>query len=105
MSERTGAGLSRNTLILIAGSVVQTVIGLVTVPIYLSVVGVERFGAWVIASLVIVYFQLLDRGLNAAIQNEVARLDSGAGRGRGTAIWNAVWRDGVLGGEEGLEAV
>jgi O-antigen/teichoic acid export membrane protein len=102
MSERVASGLSRNTLILGAGSVVQIVIGLVTVPMYLSVVGTERFGAWVIASLVIVYFTLLDRGLNAAVQNEVARLAPDAVSARSTAIWTAVWLNAIVGVAAGI---
>jgi O-antigen/teichoic acid export membrane protein len=76
-------------VILTIGTVVQTVIALVTVPLYLSQLGQERYGVWVIAGLVIAYFGLLDRALGTAVQKEVA---GGAleDRDRSTIVWTAV---------------
>jgi O-antigen/teichoic acid export membrane protein len=89
--------MRRNTVILIAGTVVPTVIGLVTVPAYLSVLGAERFGVFVIVGLVIGYFALLDRGLNAAVQNEVARLNPEAADARAAMVWTGVALNAVIG--------
>jgi O-antigen/teichoic acid export membrane protein len=97
MSASHGAGMRRNTLILIVGTLIPTVIGLITVPAYLSVIGQARFGVYVIVGLVIAYFALLDRGLNAAVQNEVARLDSKAADTRAGVIWTAVALNAVVG--------
>jgi O-antigen/teichoic acid export membrane protein len=97
MTTRHDAGMRRNTVILIAGTLVSTVIGLATVPAYLSVLGQERFGVYVIVGLVIAYFAIIDRGLNAAVQNEVARLDRGAADARAAVVWTAVALNAVIG--------
>jgi O-antigen/teichoic acid export membrane protein len=97
MSVGHGAGMRRNTVILIAGTLVPTLIGLATVPAYLSVIGQARFGVYVIVGLVIAYFALLDRGLNAAVQNEVARLDPEAADARAAVVWTAVALNAVIG--------
>jgi O-antigen/teichoic acid export membrane protein len=97
MTAGHGAGMRRNTVILIVGTLVPTVIGLVTVPAYLSVIGQARFGVYVIVGLVIAYFALLDRGLNAAVQNEVARLDPKAADARAAVVWAAVVLNAVIG--------
>jgi O-antigen/teichoic acid export membrane protein len=92
-----GAGMRRNTALLVAGALVSTVIALATVPAYLSVLGQERFGVFVIVGLVIAYFAIIDRGLNAAVQNEVARLGPEAADARAVVVWTAVALNAVIG--------
>lgn len=88
--------MARNTLILTAGTLVQTVIALVTVPLYLSRLGEERFGVWVIAGLVISYFGLLDRGLGTAAQNELSKLGDEP-REQARIVWTAAILNVVVG--------
>jgi O-antigen/teichoic acid export membrane protein len=97
MTARHGAGMRRNTALLTAGTLVSTVIALATVPAYLSVLGQERFGVFVIVGLVIAYFAVIDRGLNTAVQNEVARLNPEAADARATVVWTAVALNAVVG--------
>jgi O-antigen/teichoic acid export membrane protein len=97
MTVSHGAGMRRNTVILIAGTLVPTVIALATVPAYLSVLGQERFGVFVIVGLVIAYFAVIDRGLNAAVQNELARLNPEAADARAAVVWTAVALNAVIG--------
>jgi O-antigen/teichoic acid export membrane protein len=89
VSSPRGAGLQRHTLILITGALVQAVVAFVTVPLYLSVLGSERFGTYVLAGVIVAYFVLLERGVAVAIQNDVARLGEDAA-GRSSALWTAV---------------
>jgi O-antigen/teichoic acid export membrane protein len=91
------AGIQRNTLILMAGSVVTAVIALLTVPAYLSVIGEARFGVYVIAFLVMTYFTILERGLSTALQNEVARLGPEASDARSRAVWTAAALNAFVG--------
>ena len=93
---RRRAGVAGNTLILTAGTVVQTVIALVTVPLYLGQLGQERFGVWVIAGVVVAYFGLIDRGLGTAVVNEVARLGDRPGE-RASIVWTAVLFNAAVG--------
>src|SRR5688500_5902867 len=102
MSRSSRTGLAGNTAILTVGTVVQTIVALVTVPLYLSQLGEERFGAWVIAAIVIGYFGLLDRGLGAAVQNEVSRLDDDAASLRSNIVWTAGALNVVVGVVAGL---
>jgi O-antigen/teichoic acid export membrane protein len=95
MRRRSGTGLAGNTLILTAGTLVQTVVALVTVPLYLSELGEARFGAFVIVGVIVGYFGLLDRALNAGVQNEVARLGEDP-ETRSRIIWTgAIFNAGV----------
>ncbi|CAN5269005.1 oligosaccharide flippase family protein [soil metagenome] len=89
--------MQRNTLILLGGGVVQTVIALVTVPAYLSLVGQERFGAYVTALFILAYCGILERGQTVAIQNEIARLGPDAVDARSTAVWTAVALNALVG--------
>jgi O-antigen/teichoic acid export membrane protein len=97
MRRRSRAGLAGNTLILTTGTVVQTIVALVTVPLYLSQLGQERFGIWVIAGIVIAYFGLLDRGLGAAVQTEVARLDDDSAALRARLVWTGATFNALVG--------
>ena len=83
-------------MILTIGTVVQTVIALVTVPLYLTQLGQERYGVWVIAGLVIAYFGLLDRALGTAVQKEVAGA-AHEDRDRSVIVWTAVVSNFVVG--------
>jgi O-antigen/teichoic acid export membrane protein len=89
-------GVAGNTVILTVGTVIQTLIALITVPLYLSELGEERFGVWVIASLIVAYFGLLDRGLGTAVQNEIAKLGDDA-RERSRVVWTAAMVNAVVG--------
>src|ERR1044071_5361636 len=89
MLRRRRTGAAGNTVILTIGTVVQTVIALVTVPLYLTQLGQERYGVWVIAGLVIAYFGLLDRALGTAVQKEVAGA-AHEDRDRSAIVWTAV---------------
>lgn len=95
-SRRRRAGIAGNTVILTAGTAIQTVIALVTVPLYLSHLGPERFGVWVIAGVVVAYFGLIDRGLGTAVLNEVARLGDHPGE-RASIVWTAVVFNAAVG--------
>ena len=97
MTARHGTGMRRNTVLLVIGALVSTVIALATVPAYLSVLGQERFGVFVIVGLVIAYFAVIDRGLNAAVQNEIARLGPEAADARAAVVWTAVALNAVVG--------
>lgn len=97
MSAEHSAGISRNTLIFVAASLVQAAIALVTVPAYLSVIGEQRFGVYVIALLIIGYFGLSDLGLGTAAENEVARLGDDEVAKRSATFWTATTISAVLG--------
>lgn len=97
MSKPHSAGIARNTLFFIAASSVTAVIALVTVPAYLSAIGEERFGMYVIATLMVGYFGLSDLGLATATENAVARLDPAAVDERSAIVWTATFLSAAFG--------
>ncbi len=64
----------RNVLINFAGSVAPTFISLATVPAYLHLMGVERYGVINLVWALIGYFSVLDLGTSLATENQIARI-------------------------------
>ncbi len=91
------AGIGRNTLLFISASLVTAVIAIVTVPAYLSVIGAERFGVYVVALLVVGYFGLSDLGLGTATENAVARIGPDDVEHRSATVWTALALSAALG--------
>ncbi|HDS01688.1 MAG TPA: flippase [candidate division Zixibacteria bacterium] len=81
----TGKLLARNTVFNLVGQLLPLVVAVITIPIIMSALGVERFGVLTLAWMVIGYFGLFDMGLGRATTKFVAEYlglgDSGsAGR-------------------------
>lgn len=66
-------GILTSTLANIAGSLVPIVIQLVTIPIYLRIIGTERYGTLSLVWLLLGYFGLFDLGLGRAVASAVAQ--------------------------------
>ena len=66
--------LAHNTILNFIGQVVPLLIGIVTIPIIIRGLGVERFGILSLAWVVIGYFSLFDLGLGRATTKFVAEM-------------------------------
>ncbi|MCX6924816.1 MAG: oligosaccharide flippase family protein [Verrucomicrobia bacterium] len=70
--------LKRNVLANYASQIYVTIIGVVTVPLYLHYMGAEAFGLVSFFAMLQVLFNLLDLGLTPTIARETARFSGGA---------------------------
>lgn len=91
----------RHTGYNLAGSLIPVVLSLVTVPIYLKLVGAERYGVLAIAWLLLGYFGLFDLGLGRATSFRIAALKNASPESRAATLWSALFVNagmGVIGG-------
>ena len=82
--------LGRHTLANVAGAVVPMAVALITVPLYLKVIGTERYGALSIIWVLLNYFMFFDFGLGRAVAQRLSSIQFGlAGPEAGALVWTA----------------
>ncbi|CAB3768503.1 oligosaccharide flippase family protein [Paraburkholderia solisilvae] len=95
-------GILRNVAINLVGLVLPTFVSLVTVPSYIKVLGVERYGVVSLVWVLIGYFGILDLGMGMAAQNHISKARASADKDECTRVfWSATWLNfatGVIGG-------
>lgn len=79
------------------GAIVPVILSLVTVPLYLKLVGTERYGVLAIAWLLLGYFGLFDLGIGRSTSFRIASLRDAPGAARADTFWAALAVNIVMG--------
>lgn len=92
--------VSRNTAYNLMGTLGPIFVALLSIPIYIDLIGEQRYGMLSIAWVLLSYFGVFDLGIGRAAAQRIALLDK-AEEKKGTAFWTALSLNsalGVLGG-------
>jgi O-antigen/teichoic acid export membrane protein len=90
--------VSRNTTYNLIGAALPIALALATVPVYLKLVGSDRYGVLAIAWLLLGYFGLFDLGLGRATSQRIAAQRNADPADRAATFWTALCVNGVMGG-------
>lgn len=89
--------VSRHTSYNLLGSAIPIVLALATVPVYLKLLGPDRYGVLAIAWLLLGYFGLFDLGLGRATSFRIAALRDASPQARADTFWAALSINLVMG--------
>jgi O-antigen/teichoic acid export membrane protein len=89
--------LARHTTYNLIGSVLPIVLALVTVPIYLKLIGAERYGVLSLAWIILGYFGVFDLGLGRAVTQRIAAARDDTVEARARIIGTALVANLVIG--------
>ena len=89
--------IRKHTTYNLLGALLPVGVSLLTVPIYIRLVGDARYGVLAILWSFLGYFGWLDFGLGRATAQRIAALGNSAAERRATAFWTALVMNGAMG--------
>jgi O-antigen/teichoic acid export membrane protein len=97
-----GKAVAKHTIYNLVGQALPLGLGLVTIPLYLHLIGPDRFGVLSIAWLLLGYFGLFDLGLGFATSFRIAALSEAAPADRARTFWTALAVNAGMGAVGGV---
>lgn len=83
--------IRKHTIYNLMGSLAPIVVTLFTVPVYLQLIGTERYGVLVIVWAFLGYFGMFDMGLSRATAQRIAILQNAEPKERSDVFWTATF--------------
>ena len=94
--------VGKHTAYNLFGALLPLALSLVTIPIYIRLIGESRYGVLSVAFLLLGYFGLFDLGLGAATAQRIAAIGEDSHADRASTFWTAVAMNFGLGCAGGL---
>lgn len=93
--------IQKNTAYNLVGALIPAALSLVSIPLYIGLIGDARYGVLAVAWLLLDYFGLFDLGLGRATAQRIASLANAGPEERAASFWTALAFNvglGVIGG-------
>jgi len=94
--------ISRNSLANLIGALAPLLISIITVPLYISAIGEERYGVLAVIWTILTYFYFFDVGLGRATSQGIARLGADPSHEASNILWTSIWMTLASGTAGGL---
>lgn len=102
MSAIKAMSISRNTAYNLLGMVAPILVALASIPIYIKLIGDQRYGVLSIAWILLGYFGVFDLGIGRAAAQRIAKLNKTDIVSKSQTFWTALFLNGGLGVVGGL---
>ena len=89
--------IKTNSAINLVGYVIPMLVMLITIPLYLNAIGVERYGVLALVWLIIGYAMFMEIGLGKATATEIAKIELHAFKAKSEIFWTSIYVNLFLG--------
>lgn len=93
--------IARNSIVTLAGTATAVVVTIVTVPLYIDAIGLERYGVLAVVWTILTYFGLFELGVSGGLVQRLARGGLSA-RDRVSLYWTGFCMNSAMGLFAGL---